>query len=108
MPSALGEFELLVLLAGLRLGDEAHAVSIVDEIRLRTGRDVQRASVYVTLQRLEDKGFVSSWLGNPSPERGGKARRHVRLTRDGREAVREARAALQSMWSGLGRSLEES
>lgn len=104
----LGEFELLVLLAALRLGDDAHPVSIVDEIRLRTARDVQRAAVYVTLQRLEDKGLVSSWLGSPSPERGGKARRHVRLTREGREAVREARAALQSMWAGLGRSLEES
>ena len=100
----LGEFELLVLLAALRLQDEAHPVSIVQEIRQRTGRSVQRASVYVTLQRLEDKGLVSSWLGQPAPERGGKARRHVRLTRQGRDAVRETRAALQSMWAGLART----
>ena len=69
---------------------------------------MQRAAVYVTLQRLEDKGLVQSWLGRPSDERGGKARRHVRLTREGKDAVRDARAALQSMWAGLGRHLEES
>jgi DNA-binding PadR family transcriptional regulator len=104
----LGEFELLVLLAAVRLGDAAHPVSIVDEINARAGRTVQRAAVYVTLQRLEDKGLVTSWLGNPVAERGGKARRHVRLTRAGRDAVREAREALQNMWTGLGRSLEDS
>ena len=103
---ALGEFELLVLLAALRLGEHAHPVSMVKEIHERAGRVVQRAAVYVTLQRLEDKGLVASWLGNPSAERGGKARRHVRVTRDGKAAVREARAALQSMWAGLGRELE--
>ena len=105
--SQLGEFELVVLLAALRLGDHAHPVSIVDEILERTGRAVQRAAVYVTLQRLEDKGLVTSWLGHPSAERGGKARRHVRVTRDGKDAVRDARTALQSMWAGLGRQLEE-
>lgn len=99
----LGEFELMVLLAILRLGDEAHAVSIVDEVRERTGREVQRASVYVTLQRLEDKRLVSSWLGAPLPERGGKARRHVKATRAGVDAVREAKDALQRMWGGLSR-----
>jgi DNA-binding PadR family transcriptional regulator len=103
----LGEFELLVLLAALRLGEDAHAVSIVEEIRTRANRGVQRAAVYVTLQRLEDKGLVSSWLGHPLPERGGKARRHVRLTRSGREAVRDAREALQNMWAGLGRGQED-
>ena len=102
-PQSLGEFELLVLLAILQLGDNAHAVSIVDEVRERTGREVQRASVYVTLQRLEDKRLVSSWLGEPVAERGGKARRHVKPTRAGVEAVRDARQALQRMWSGLGR-----
>ena len=103
----LGEFELLVLLAAVRLGDAAHAVSIVEEIRTRAGRNVQRAAVYVTLQRLEDKGLVASWLGQPVAERGGKARRHVKLTRAGREAVREARDALQNMFTGLGRGLED-
>jgi len=95
----LGEFELLVLLAAMRLGDaEASAVTIVDEIRARTGRRVQRAAVYVTLQRLETKGLVSSWLGAPTAERGGKARRQVRVEPAGVMAVREARSALDNMW----------
>ena len=73
---SLGEFELLVLLAVLRLGEEdASAVSIVDEIAAQTGRDVQRASVYVTIQRLEGKGLVSSWLGDSRPEHGRRSRR---------------------------------
>ncbi len=104
----LGEFELLVLLAALRLGEgKAYAVSIVDEIHRRTGRDVQRASVYVTLQRLEKKGLVSTRLGDPLPERGGKARRYVRLEPVGLWAVRESRSALRSMWGGLAPVLEE-
>ena len=72
MPAAnLGEFELLVLLACLRLGDdEAYAVSITDEITARTGRSLQRAAVYVTLRRLEEKGLISTHLGEPRPERG--------------------------------------
>lgn len=99
----LGEFELLVLLAAVRLGEDgAHAVSIVDEIRERTGREVLRSSVYVTLQRLEKKGLVSTRMGDPLPERGGKARRLVRVDRAGLEAIRAAQEALLSMWGGLG------
>lgn len=104
----LGEFELLVLLAAIRLGEsQAYAVSIVDEIKRRTGRDVKRASVYVTLQRLESKGLVSSQLGDPLPERGGKARRYVKVEPAGLVAVRQARSALQSMWGGLAPLLED-
>jgi DNA-binding PadR family transcriptional regulator len=103
----LGEFELLVLLACVRLGDdEAYAVSIVDEIHRRTGRNLHRAAVYITLQRLEKKGLVSTRLGPPSAERGGKARRTVRVDPAGREAVRTAQQALQRMWVGLGSRLE--
>src|SRR5262245_39058552 len=103
----LGEFELLVLLACLRLGeDEAYAVSIADEIAARTGRSLQRASVYVTLQRLEKKGLIVTRLGDPRPERGGKARRLVRVERAGREAAADARQAFQRMWVGLGAQLE--
>lgn len=99
----LGEFELLVLLACVRLGDdEAYAVSIVDEIRERTGRDLHRAAVYITLQRLEKKGLVSTRLGQPLAERGGKARRTVRVEAAGKEAVRLSQLALQRMWVGLG------
>jgi len=100
--SGLGEFELLVLLAVLRLGEgEAYAVSIVDEIHARTGRDVRRAAVYTTLQRLETKGFVASWLGEPKAERGGKARRNFRVEPAGVAAVQQTQSALQSMWGGL-------
>jgi DNA-binding PadR family transcriptional regulator len=98
----LGEFELLVLLAAARLGPEnAHAVSIAGEIEERTGRPARRSAVYITLQRLEQKALVSSHLGDPRPERGGKARRLVVVEPEGAEAVRAARAALVSMWDGL-------
>lgn len=98
----LGEFELLVLLAAVRLGpDEAHAVSIARDIEERTGRATRRSAVYVTLQRLEQKGLVSSRLGDPRPERGGKARRLVAVEPDGADAMRDARAALVRMWDGL-------
>jgi DNA-binding PadR family transcriptional regulator len=104
----LGEFELLVLLAAVRIGaDEAYAVSIVDDIRERTGREIHRAAVYVTLQRLEDKGLITTRLGTPLPERGGKARRLVDVTAAGRAAVRDARTAFQRMWGGLARRLED-
>jgi len=103
----LGELELLVLLAVLRLGeDEAYAVSIAEEIRERTERTVRRATVYVTLQRLEHKGMVSTRLGDPLPERGGKARRYVRIEEPGLVALRETRHALRTMWQGLEPSLE--
>jgi len=102
LPKTLGEFELLVLLAALRLGeDEAHALAIADDIQERTGRSVRRSAVYVTLQRLEDKGHVHSWLGESRPERGGKARRHVRVEPSGVEAVHASRSAMENMWAGL-------
>ena len=103
----LGELEMLVLLASVRLGpSEAYAVSIVDEIRTRTGRELHRASVYVTLQRLEKKRLISTSLGAPIAERGGKARRLVRVERTGLEAVRQSRDAVQRMWTGLGARLD--
>ncbi|MEM6793579.1 MAG: helix-turn-helix transcriptional regulator [Acidobacteriota bacterium] len=104
----LGEFELIVLLAVLRLGpSRAHTLAVVEEIRSRSGRSVQRAAAYVTLQRLEKKGLVESWLADPREERGGKRRRHVRLLPAGLAAVRSARGVLEDMWSGLEQALEE-
>ena len=97
----LGEFEQMVLLAIAHLRGEAYATPIVDEIERRTGRSVARAAVYITLRRLEEKGFVSSWMGEPTPERGGKARRHVKLEAEGAKALREARHATERMWQGL-------
>ncbi len=102
----LGEFELLVLLAALRLGeDAAYAVAIADEIEARTGRAAQRSAVYVTLQRLEERRLLTSRLGSPSPERGGKARRLVRVEPAGIAAVAATRAAFQNMWRGLSPAL---
>lgn len=97
-----GEFEMLVLLAALRLGpEEAYAVSIAEDIEDRTGRTVRRSNVYTTLRRLEEKGLVRSRLGEPRPERGGKARRLVGVEEAGVVAVREAAAEIRSMWEGL-------
>ncbi|MDH3224765.1 MAG: PadR family transcriptional regulator [Gemmatimonadota bacterium] len=101
----LGEFELMVLLAVMRLGEEgAYSLAIVDDIQQRTGRGVRRSAVYTTLKRLEKKGYVSTWLGEARPERGGKARRHVRLEAPGAAAVHESRRALESMWADLDTS----
>ena len=92
----------MVVLAALRLGpDEAYAVSIVDEIEARTARVVQRAAVYVALRRLEQKGLVHTRMGDPLPERGGKARRLVTVDPSGLEAAREAKRAFSSLWGGL-------
>lgn len=103
----LGEFELLVMLAAIHLGEEeAHALAIADRIGQRTGRSVRRSAVYTTLRRLERKGLITTWLGEPRPERGGKARRHVSTTSAGREAVDASRTALERMWSDLDTSPE--
>ncbi len=97
----LGEFELLVMLAVMRLGDEAYAVPIVDQIAERTGRTPSRSAVYLTLKRLEESGLVSSEMGEPLPERGGKARRYVRVMPEGIRLVQETQSGLQRMWEGL-------
>jgi PadR family transcriptional regulator, regulatory protein PadR len=97
----LGEFEQMVLLAIAHLRNEAYAIPIVDEIERRTGRSAARAAVYITLRRLEEKGFVSSWMSEPLPERGGKPRRYVKLEAAGTKALREARRAGERMWRGL-------
>jgi DNA-binding PadR family transcriptional regulator len=103
----LGEFEQVVLLAVLRLGDEAYAVPILDEIAQRTGRAVSRGSVYVTLDRLETKGYLRSRLGDPTAERGGRAKRYYALRPRGVEALRESRRALLALWRGFETRLEE-
>jgi DNA-binding PadR family transcriptional regulator len=97
----LGEFEQLVLLAIVHLRGDAYGIPIVDEIERRTGRRVARAAVYVTLRRLEEKGYVSSWIGDPTPERGGKGRRYVKIELAGRRALRESRQLVDRMWGEL-------
>ncbi len=101
-PVTLAEFELLVMVAAVRLGaDEAHAVSIAADISERTGRIVRRANVYMTLQRLEDKGLLTTALGDARPERGGKPRRLVTPTREGVAAVRATMTAIHAMTRGV-------
>ena len=100
-PRALGEFEQLVLLAVLHLDGEVYALPIVQAIEERSGRSVDRTAVYVTLRRLEGRGYLESWMSEPRPERGGKARRCVRVTPEGAEALRNARRVMDLMWSGL-------
>ena len=99
--SALGEFEQVVLLAILRLEDEAYAVSVRDEILRCTGRDVSRGSIYITLDRLETKGYLRSRLADPTPERGGRAKRYYTLRPRAVEALKESRRALVALWRGL-------
>ncbi len=89
----LGELEQFVLLAVLRLGDDAWGAEIQRELRSRAKRNVSIGTIYVTLSRLEAKGMVMSWLGEPTAERGGKAKRHFRVERAGRAALRAARTA---------------
>lgn len=102
MPRAsLGEFEQLVLLACLRLGPDAYAVPIIGEIAARTGRSASHAAVYVALKRLEKKGLVSSRMGEPVAERGGRSKRHFEVLPDAVEQLRASRDALLSMWDGV-------
>lgn len=103
---ALGEFEHMVLLAILRLGEGAYGVRILEEIRERTGRDVARAAVYIALRRLEKKGYVESWVGEPTPERGGRAKRYFRVGAEGMSQLRESHYALSRMREGLEPLLE--
>ena len=97
----LGNFELMVLLALMRLGDDAYGVTIANELEQQTGREVVIASVYATLERLLNRGLVSSSLGDATPERGGRAKRYFRITGAGVREVRDARQSLMSLWKGL-------
>ena len=99
--SFLGDFELTVLLAILRLGEEAYGGAILREIDRRTGREVAGGALYVTLDRMEAKGLIASSLGDPHPDRGGRPKRYVALTDAGFEAVRESRQALLNLMLGL-------
>src|SRR5580704_4835921 len=97
----IGDFDLVVMLVLLRLGDGAYGVPISREVERRRGREVALGSVYATLDRLQEKGLVCSELGEPTPERGGRAKRYFRLTPKGLREVRETKSALVRLWSGL-------
>jgi PadR family transcriptional regulator PadR len=97
----LGEFEQMLLLAALRLGDDAYGVALMNELESAVGRRVSRGSVYVTLDRLQEKGWVTSKLSQPRPERGGRPRRLVRVTPQGVAELRRSREALLTLWDGV-------
>jgi PadR family transcriptional regulator PadR len=97
----LGSFELMVMLTLIRLGENAYGVPISETIEQQTGRDISLGSVYATLDRLERKGLVSSTVGDPTPERGGRAKRYFRVTAKGLRSVRETRRVLNKLWHGL-------
>ena len=97
----LGEFEQVVLLAVQHLGPEAYGVTIRREIEARTGRKVSHGAIYPTMDRLEAKGYVSSSVGAPTAERGGRSKRHFKLEPAGLEALERSRDMLAAMWRGV-------
>jgi DNA-binding PadR family transcriptional regulator len=97
----LTDFELMILLSILRVGDEAYGVPIAREMETTGGRTAVLSAVYTALDRLEENGLVASSLGDPTPERGGRAKRFFRVTPAGLKSVRQTRRALTQLWSGL-------
>ena len=106
MPLPLGEFEQLVLLALVRLGADAYGATVRREIEARAGRAVSISAVYTTLERLEQKGLVRSWVGEPTAERGGRRRKYFELLPAGARALKLAYQAFTSMSAGLERRLK--
>jgi len=104
-PATLGDFEQLILLALVRLGDQAYGVPIHEEIVRRARREVTIAAVYKTLERLEDKGLIASTIGQPTGERGGRRKKFFRIQPAGRRALTHALASLRRMTQGLAPEL---
>jgi DNA-binding PadR family transcriptional regulator len=104
----LGEFEQMLLLAVMRLEENAYGVRLMEEFEATIGRRVSRGSVYVTLDRLEEKGWLTSEMSTARPERGGRPRRIVSVTPEGLEQLRRSRAALITLWEGLEEALDPS
>jgi DNA-binding PadR family transcriptional regulator len=100
-PRSLGALELNVLLAVARLGDDAYGLAVRRDVSSLLRHDYSVGAIYTTLERLEDKGFVSSRTTDPTPRRGGRSRRHFRLTAAGRRALQEAKRVAASAWSEI-------
>lgn len=103
----VGELEHLVLLAVVRLGPDAYGMSVLRELEERARRRVSRGGLYLVLERLVQKGYLSASMGEPSPERGGRAKRFFELTDEGREALRFSGRSLMALWDGMEFLLEE-
>lgn len=99
--SFVGEFEQMVLLALLQLRDEAYAPNVARHLERTVGREVSRGALYSCLNQLERKGYLRWRLDEPTPERGGHARRFYKVTPDGVEALRASREGLLTLWRGL-------
>jgi PadR family transcriptional regulator, regulatory protein PadR len=99
----LGSLEQIVMLAVMRLGTNAYGMTVRREIEERTGREISIGAVYATLERLEAKGYVSSFTGEATAERGGRAKRHFEIEAAGDRALRASQEALKNMSEGLGR-----
>ena len=97
----LTDFELVILLAVLRVGDNAYGVSIANEIETTGGRTVLLAAIYTALDRLEENSLVTSSYGDPTPERGGRAKRFFKVTSKGLKAVKETQRSFVSLWTGI-------
>ena len=104
---ALGEFEHLLLLAIVRQGNDISGAEVSEELASKTDRDPARGTMYVTLDRLERKGYLSSEMGDPTAERGGKAKRLYSITPTGLEALKRSGQTLQAMWQGYESLLED-
>jgi len=104
---AVGEFEQMILLAILQKKEDAYGATIYEELARHTKRPVARGAVYMTLDRLEKKGLLKSTLSEPSPERGGRAKRCYTLTKPAVQALKASRRTLMSLWSGLEPLLEK-
>jgi PadR family transcriptional regulator, regulatory protein PadR len=102
----VGEFEQLVLLAILRLGEETYGAEVKREIEVRTGRRLAISAVYITLDRLEQKGYIRTWIGDPLPQRGGRRRKHIALLPAGGGALARAYRGFREMTAGLEPRLE--
>ena len=97
----LGSLEHIVLLAVMRLGEEAYGITVRREIESTAGRDLSIGAIYATLVRLEAKGFVKSSAGEPTAERGGRAKRYFRVTADGKAALRNTQEIIMKMSAGI-------
>jgi len=102
----LGEFEYLLLAAAARLGDDAYGAAIRQEVEDLTGRRCSIGALYTTLDRLETKGFVETWMGDPTPQRGGRPKRMVRVTAEGIRAATEFYNAVLNVSRGVGWTAE--
>ena len=98
---SLGQFEQIVLVALLRLGPDGYGMAVRREIEERTGRSLSIGAVYATLERLEAKGYVSSFTGEATPERGGRAKRFFQIESNGQRALRDSQEAIRRMMAGL-------